>query len=61
MLFSVPVLIGAITSLVPDAVSASLIGLSTSLIIAGNDLQVVATTILGVTVDWQVEMTIFTN
>lgn len=60
-LLSAPILIGAITSLVPDAVSASLIGLSTSLIIAGNDLQVVATTILGVTVDWQVEMTIFTN
>jgi len=56
-----PILVGAITSLIPDAISASLIGLSASLIIAGNDLQVVATTILGVTVDWQVEMTVFTN
>lgn len=56
-----PVLVGSIISLIPDAVSASLIGVSTSMIIVGNDLQVVTTTIIGVTIDWQVEISIFTN
>ena len=60
-LLTVPVLVGSVISLIPDAVSLSLIGVLTALVISGNDIQVLTTTILGVTIDWQVEMTIFTN
>lgn len=60
-LLTAPVLIGSVISLIPDAVSLSLIGVLTALVISGNDIQVLTTTILGVTIDWQVEMTIFTN
>ena len=56
-----PTIVGAITSLVPDTLSASLIGVSSSLIITTNDIQAVVTTIVGVTIDWQIEMTIYTN
>lgn len=60
-LLTAPVFLGSVVSLIPDAISVSLIGVSVALSISGNDIQVTTTTILGVTIDWQIEMSVYTN